>query len=160
MRRKATWLWLLATPLLVPLFIWGLQRMQSTRITTHDIGGFKRSEIGERKALKKLADVVHNGQERGKIWTTWDVFKAPQSLKIYAVEFDRSNQRLVKVDCCSVTGNSRQAIATHYTNVTDEAIHAVAAADGIASDVVKHGATLKRHGTAQMDTQGKLILDW
>jgi hypothetical protein len=57
MKQNKLVLWLLLLPLLVPIFVFCVSRMQDAKITNYNVGGFKDGQSGERAAINKLAKV-------------------------------------------------------------------------------------------------------
>jgi len=163
MGRSKIVLLLLLPPLLIPAAVVGLRRFENTKDTNFDVGGFKDGKPGERRAMRRLAQIVREGQTRGKVRVRWDVtILSPPSqrgITLCGVEFEVGEGRLTKYILLP-RRKADEAVATQYENVDGSMLEAVAAQSGLAEDVVKHGAVLRRHGTVKLNAQSQLILQW
>lgn len=157
-------LWLFLLPLLVPLLTWSIRRTQSAKLTYYNVGGFKGTSAGERAAMKKLAEAVRDEHGLGKLRAEWSVSAlAPESkrgISLYSVEFEPEQKRLVRYASVPNPEKRWEVITTQYVGVEEGAIQQVSAAGGVAADLVQRGAVLKEHGLANLDAQGRPILEW
>lgn len=158
MKRSKTLLWLFLLPLLVPMLVWGLQHWQSKQISNYTVGGFKNSKVGERAALNKLCNLIHNGRAGGKVRVGWSVtILSPPSKRgtqLYSVELKRFSKELVRYAPSSYKYNPWQLTIEKYIGVEDDALCQVAAKSGLANDLIWHGASLSRKGLAKLDDHG------
>lgn len=153
--KKNLW-WLFLLPLLVPLLVVGIRRGHNSGLHNYDAGGFKNGTVGERAAVKKLAQVVAEGRDRGKIRVRWDVFKPaskpttkrPTELWLYGVIYDRQNKRLLRYMVSPRFTDMNEVEAIQYDNVTDTAIQALGQSKGTYLDLVKYGAVFIKQGKA------------
>jgi len=156
MKKSSSILWLFLIPLLVPLFVIGVQRWQNTQLTNYFVGGYTDETTGERAAMKKLAQVVAEGRDRGKIRVRWDVFKPaskpttkrPTELWIYGVIYDRQSKCLLRYMVSPRFTDMNEVEAIQYDNVTDTTIQALGQSRDTYSDLVKYGAVFIKQGKA------------
>jgi len=165
MKRHNSLILLFAMPLLVPLLLLGVRAWQSNQTTNYDVGGFRSELIGERAAIRKLADIVAVGRDGGIIRIDWDVIKPalkPTSKRakeiwLFGFFYDQQDKQLMHYTFSPRFTDPRQAEAAEYHEVTDVVIRSTADNHGTIHDLTRNGAKFIRRGDAMFDARQSLI---
>lgn len=154
MKQNKRLVWLFLLPLLLPVVVWGLRHVQNNQIHNYDVGGFKNSNAGERAALKKLDEVVRNGESKGRLRVSWSVVTATSAKEpdvwLYGIMYEPFNERLIKYTLSPRYRDPHQAYVEEYVRVQQKFIRLISSQNGLLEDMKGSGAILKKQG----------VVDW
>ena len=153
--KKSIW-WLFLIPLLLPLLIMGIQRRQNAQLSNYFVSRYKSEIASERAAVKKLAQVLAEGHDKGRIRVMWNDVKpalkpTPQrstEVWLYGIIYDQQDKRLTRYLASPHFTNASRVEAIQYDNVTNTVVQLAAQNNATSSQLVKYGATLMNQGEA------------